>query len=91
MESKDKVRFLTSLLGDDNPQCFDLRKYRDDILNDLDRLEKLEKAFKIICEELDINVVDIEGDYKLVVAWCCSDISKRKGKLLSEVLEDVKD
>lgn len=62
-----------------------------EIYQDLDRLEKLEKAFKIICEELEINVVDIEGDYKLIAAWCCSDISKSKGRLLREVLQDVKD
>ena len=53
---------------------------------DLDRLERLEKAFKIICEELDINVVNIEGDYELVATWSSSDISKRKGKLLKEIL-----
>jgi len=55
---------------------------------DLDRLEKLEKAFKIINEELDIHLVEIEGDYTIVANWCSSGVNKRKGKLLKEVLED---
>ena len=53
---------------------------------DLDRLEKLEVAFKIICEELDISLAEIEGDYTIIANWCSSGVSKKKGKLLKEVL-----
>ena len=96
MKSKDALEYIAKEKGIDNitqeikenwkmyQPCFQI------IEKDLDRLEKLEQAFKIIWEELDLYMVALENEYELCATWKSSNIDKEKGRLLREVLEDVK-
>ena len=93
MSSKEALeKMLTDLIWYESyfADCgyYDNKEQFDIIKKDLDRLEKLEKAFEILKNSLLLSVVEIRGHYCV----CAHDnnyfMKKEEADLIKEVLEN---
>lgn len=71
------------------------REKYDQVKNDLDRLEKLEKVIEILkTKKVDINLILSTNNYNEYISFLDpweEQIKEEEYELLREVLEDVKD
>ena len=73
-----KVHIIDTINGDMNKEYF-INEILPKIKKDLDRLEKLEKAFEVLKKSLLLSVVEIHEH---------SFMKKEEADLIKEVLED---
>ena len=92
MTSKDKVKFMSEILGADIPMNFQLRAFEKDILKDLERLEKLEKVIGILKRDFNINFLGENAfgfkPYEIMFRSYVKVFDKEEYELLKEVLEE---
>ena len=89
MTSKDKVKFICEVLGDDVPQNFQLRAYEKDVLRDLERLEKLNTAIEIMkTKTVYVGVIGSTYNcfgYNSLMDYSDDDLEEFEYQLLDEI------